>query len=343
MEACSGKSAVLLGLANQLQQQGVEVSYSKPLGNFYENGKEHEEADVELMQRWLGLNAEQVFAPLVGLDAESQRQRLIGADTQDYQALLRQQVTDRLLCLEGGSTLWEGRIFQLSAIQIAEVTDAQVLLVMRYQSIQSIERLFAAQDRLGDRLLGVVLNDVPESELALVKDEIVPALEKAGIAVLGTLPQNRTLRSVSVGELVKRLNAEVLCRPDRLDLLVESLSIGAMNVSAALDYFRRARCMAVVTGGDREDIQLAALETSTQCLILTGHLSPQPYIIRRAEDLEIPIISVDYDTLTTVEIVENAFARIRIQEPVKVAIIRQLMAEHFQFDRFQKLLGVGAG
>jgi uncharacterized protein len=343
MEACSGKSAVLLGLADKLQQQGVEVSYSKPLGNFYENGKEKEEADVELMQRWLGLDAQQVYAPLVGLDAESQRQRLIGADTEDYQNLLRQQVTDRLLCLEGGSTLWEGRIFQLSASQIAEVTDAQVLLVMRYQSIQSIERLFAAQDRLGNRLLGVVMNDVPESEMALVRDEIVPALEKGGIAVLGTLPQNRTLRSVSVGELVKRLKAEVLCRPDRLDLLVESLSIGAMNVSAALDYFRRARCMAVVTGGDREDIQLAALETSTQCLILTGHLSPQPYIIRRAEDLEIPIISVDYDTLTTVEIVENAFARIRIQEPVKVAIIRQLMAEHFQFARFQKLLGVGAG
>jgi uncharacterized protein len=152
------------------------------------------------------------------------------------------------------------------------------------------------------------------------------------------LPQNRTLRSVSVGELVKRLQAEVLCCPERLDLLVESLSIGAMNVSAALDYFRKARCMAVVTGGDREDIQLAALETSTQCLILTGHLSPQSYIIRRAEDLEIPIVSVDFDTLTTVEIVEDAFARIRIQEPVKVSIIRQLMAEHFQFDRFAQLL-----
>jgi uncharacterized protein len=340
MEACSGKSAVLLGLADKLQQQGVEISYSKPLGNFYENGKEQEEADIELMQHWLGLSTEQVFAPLVGLDAESQRQRLIGADTKDYQALLRQQVTDRLLCLEGGSTLWEGRIFQLSAMQIAEVADAAVLLVMRYQSVQSIERLFAAQDRLGDRLLGVVMNDVPDTEMAMVRAEVVPALEKAGIAVLGTLPHNRTLRSVSVGELVKRLNAEVLCRPDRLDLLVESLSIGAMNVSAALDYFRKAHCMAVVTGGDREDIQLAALETSTQCLILTGHLSPQPYIIRRAEDLEIPIISVNYDTLTTVEIVEDTFAGIRIQEPIKVGIIRQLMSENFQFDRFNQLMGL---
>jgi uncharacterized protein len=340
MEACSGKSAILLGLADKLQQQGVDVSYSKPLGNYYENGQGQEEADVSLMRRWLGLTEAQVFPPLVGLTPEAQRQRLVGADTQDYQSLLRQQIAvpDRLLCIEGGSTLWEGRSFQLAATQIADVTDATVLLVMRYQSIQSIERLFTAQDLLGDRLLGVIINDVPEAEMKLVREEITPALEKSGIAVLGVLPQNRTLRSVSVGELVKRLQAEVLCCPDRLDLLVESLSIGAMNVSAALDYFRRARFMAVVTGGDREDIQLAALETSTQCLILTGHLSPQSYIIRRAEDLEIPIVSVNFDTLTTVEIVENAFERIRIQEPVKVEIIRQLMAEHFQFDRFSKLL-----
>jgi uncharacterized protein len=340
MEACSGKSAVLLGLADKLQQQGVEVSYSKPLGNYYENGQEQEEADVGLMRQWLGLTASQVFPPLVGLNPESQRLRLVGADQQDYQILLRQQVAvpDRLLCIEGGSTLWEGRSFQLSVNQIAEVADATVLLVMRYQSIQSIEQLYAAQDLLGARLLGVLINDVPAADINMVREEIAPALEQAGIAVLGILPQNRILRSVSVGELVKRLKAEVLCCPERLDLLVESLSIGAMNVSAALDYFRRAHFMAVVTGGDREDIQLAALETSTQCLILTGHLSPQPYIIRRAEDLEIPIISVDFDTLTTVEIVDNAFARIRIQEPVKVEIIRQLMTEHFQFDRFSKLL-----
>jgi uncharacterized protein len=339
VEACSGKSAILLGLADQLQQQGIEISYSKPLGNYYENGQEQEEADVGLMRQWLGLSESQVFMPLVGLTAETQLQRLVGADTQDYQALLRQQVAiDRLLCIEGGSSLWEGRSFQLSTTQIAEVTDASVLLVMRYQSIQSIERLLAAQDLLGDRLLGVVINDVPPSDMALVKQDLAPVLEKMGIAILGVLPQNQTLRSVSVRELVKRLHAEVLCCPDRLDLLVESLLIGAMNANAALDRFRRAHCMAVVTGGDREDIQLAALETSTQCLILTGHLSPQSYIVRRAEDLEIPIVSVNFDTLATVEIVEEAFTNIRIQEPVKVSIIRQLMAEHFQFDRFAKLL-----
>jgi BioD-like phosphotransacetylase family protein len=91
--------------------------------------------------------------------------------------------------------------------------------------------------------------------------------------------------------------------------------------------------MAVVTGGDRADIQLAALETSTQCLILTGHMPPSPDIISRAEDLEIPILSVDLDTLTTVEIVDHAFGQVRVHEPIKVRCINQLMEAHFGIDR----------
>jgi BioD-like phosphotransacetylase family protein len=39
--------------------------------------------------------------------------------------------------------------------------------------------------------------------------------------------------------LVHQLKAEVLCRSDRLDLMVESLAIGAMNVNAAVKYFRK--------------------------------------------------------------------------------------------------------
>jgi BioD-like phosphotransacetylase family protein len=144
---------------------------------------------------------------------------------------------------------------------------------------------------------------------------------------------------VSVGELVKQLNAEVLCRSDRLDLLVESLAIGAMNVNSAVKYFRKRRNMAVVTGGDRVEIQQAALETSTQCLILTGQLPPPAFILNRAEELEIPILSVDLDTLTTVEIIDRTFGQVRVHEPIKIECIRQLMSEHFDIDRLLSQLG----
>ncbi|NEP82345.1 MAG: phosphotransacetylase family protein, partial [Okeania sp. SIO3B3] len=140
------------------------------------------------------------------------------------------------------------------------------------------------------------------------------------------------LRSVTVAELVKQLNAQVLCRPDRLDLMVESLTIGAMNVSAAIKYFRKATNMAVVTGGDRTDIQLAALETSTHCLILTGQLPPDELVLRRAEYVEVPVLSVECDTLSTVEIIDRTFGSVRLHEPVKVECVNRLMAQDFDFE-----------
>jgi hypothetical protein len=87
------------------------------------------------------------------------------------------------------------------------------------------------------------------------------------------MPENRTLRSVSVSEIIEQLGANILCRPENIDLgkvMVEELKIGAMDVNSAQSYFRKSYNKAVITGSSRIDLQFAALETSTNCLILTG-------------------------------------------------------------------------
>jgi BioD-like phosphotransacetylase family protein len=220
---------------------------------------------------------------------------------------------------------------------MAETLKASVLLVVCPIDL-FVDDILAAKRTLRDRLLGVIINDVPSEQVEVVTTMVSPFLESLEIPVLGVLPRSALLRSVSVNELVHRLKAEVLCRPDRLDLMVESLSIGAMNVSSAMKYFRKSRNMAVITGGDRTDIQLAALESSTQCLILTGHLPPSPLVLSRAEEVEIPILSVDLDTRTTVEVVDSAFGQVYIHEPIKVQSMMQLMAEHFDRSRFLSLI-----
>ncbi|MGL6135459.1 MAG: DRTGG domain-containing protein, partial [Prochlorococcaceae cyanobacterium] len=196
----------------------------------------------------------------------------------------------------------------------------------------------AARAALGERLAGVVLNGVHPDRLAGLRQEIVPALERLGIPVLGVMPRSPLLRSVTVEELVRRLQAEVLCSHDRLDLLVETLSIGAMNVNSAMEFFRRRRNMAVVTGADRTDIQLAALEASTQCLILTGVGDPLPQLVTRAEELDVPLLKVEHDTLTTVEVIEQAFGHVRLHEAVKATYAVRLVEEHCNFaSLFQRL------
>lgn len=338
-EACSGKSATIIGLADRLREKGIEIGYTQPVvtGNV-------SDSDLQLMTRALSLPPERLSPPLLVLDDTRTIDRLKGVDLQDYAALLKAnvaQLAGDTIVIEGGANLHEGSLFDLATTQVATALDAGVLLVNRYHPVSSVEMLLSAQQQLGDRLLGCIINDIPRDRVESVRATLVPYLENSGIPVFGVVHRNGLLRSVTVKQLVEQLDAEIICRPDRLDLMVESLSIGAMNVNSALEYFRRGNNMAVVTGGDRADIQLAALETSTQCLILTGHLSPQPFIVSRAEDLEIPILSVDLDTLTTVEIIDRAFGRVRLQEPIKINCARELFGNHFEIDRLLSALGVG--
>ena len=88
----------------------------------------------------------------------------------------------------------------------------------------------------------------------------------------------------------------------------------------------------------RSHIQLAALEASTQCLILTGLGDPLSQLIHRAEELEVPILKVELDTLSSVEIIEQAFGHVRIHESIKASYANQLVQEHVNLQRiFDKI------
>ncbi len=342
-EPYSGKSTIALGIASQLQTQGVKLAYSKPLGNGkQETDSVFTDSDSLFIPRILGLSEAAVQPPILMLTPDRVHQRVTSVDQTNYiQTFLEnlQGFEADLVLLEGPGTLQEGCLFNLSTPEIADTLDASVILVERLEPQSSVDRLMFAQQQLGDRLMGVVINDFTLEQQSILTD-ITTFLEQKGIRTLGVIPRNALLRSVSVEQLVQQLQAEVMCCGNHLDLMVESLSVGAMNVSAAMKYFDRSRNMAVVTGGDRTDIQLAALEKSTHCLVLTGPRPTENIVLSRAEDLEIPVLWVDRDTLTTVEIIDQAFGHTRLHRPGQVQCITQLMAEHFNYHPVMQKLGL---
>jgi BioD-like phosphotransacetylase family protein len=339
-EPFSGKSAVALGLARQLMRRGQRLRFGKPLATDLDGERLEAEslldADVRFVGATLGLPATDLIASADLLEPAGAEQRLMAADLEPGAGYIRlreqlAQAEDGFNLLEAAGTLQEGLLYGMSLPQLARGLSAHVLLVHHWNDARSIDPLLAARARLGDHLVGVVLNAVTPEEVPVLRDRLSPALERLGVPVLGVLPRSPLLRSVTVEELSRRLNAQVLCCADRLDLLVETLSIGAMNVNSAMEFFRRRRNMAVVTGADRTDIQLAALEASTQCLILTGVGDPLPQLLNRAEELEVPLLKVDQDTLTTVEVIEHTFGNVRLHESVKASYAIRLVEEHCDF------------
>jgi len=353
-EPFSGKSALVLGIARNLIALNYLVRFGKPLATSLELNVSDVgdiqgmiDDDVRFVGETLKLAVNDLI-PSIHFLASSTASQRIQNNTLDSRIEFDEFKTSLdssenvINILEAAGSLHEGLLYGLSLRQLAKGLNAKVLLAHFWQDSRSVEALLDAKNQLGDHLSGVVLNAVNPDQIKEIKEKIVPSLKSLGLEVFGVMPRSPLLRSVTVEELVRRLNARVICCPERLELMVETLSIGAMSVNSAMEFFRRRRNMAVVTGADRTDIQLAALEASTQCLILTGAGEPLPQLINRSEELEVPLLKVDRDTLSTVEVIEQAFGHVRLHESVKATYAFRLVQEHCDLDRIFKTLGISS-
>jgi BioD-like phosphotransacetylase family protein len=346
-ETFSGKSAVCITLGQCMRRHGYRIGYMKPLAMRVRRAEQDAfDEDAAFFKQVFELQEplEQI-SPLV-VTPRLMEKMLQGEKQPDFVGRLKTAFAavshDKdIMLLEGPNDWSEGTIIDLPAAKVAALFGAHVLLVSRFQSLLEVDNILAVREAMGDRgLAGVVLNMVPRARIEVVRRLAVPFLEQQGIPVLATLQQDPLLCAVSVNELTEHLNAEILCCRDHGEDLVETMMVGAMSVDSALSYFRRQANKAVITGGDRVDIQLAALETSTTCLILTGDMRPNPLIVTRAEEQGVPILLVAGDTMTTVRQSEELFGRARFRQTSKIERLESLLETHFDFKRFYEALGL---
>jgi BioD-like phosphotransacetylase family protein len=347
-ETFSGKSALCLSLVLRFREDGVKVSYMKPVNTMAScRGGQPYDEDVAFIKSVLGLTEPMETLAPVALTQTAVEAILKGEDTTDYAAKLRAAFDQicpdcDVAVLEGGQTLREGYIVGLPTPQVAAMLKSKVITIVRWHDALVADHLLAARTRLGDAMIGGVINFVPRGRMELAEKVVKPFMERHDVPILAILPQDDLLRAATIGELAEGLEAEVICGEEYLDRLVEQLMVGAMSPDAALGFFRRQANKAVITGGDRSDIQLVALETPTACLILTGNILPTGAVIARAEALNVPILVTKHDTFTAVEIADRYFGHSRFWRPEKIARFQAALAKRFDFDFLYKALDLEA-
>ncbi len=347
----SGKTALSLGVGLRMQAAGLKVGYLKPVSTQpYEAGGRILDEDADFVRRTLGLETPPwelspviITTKLLNAVLDGTLERDLMKDVKE--ACQKAAENNDVVILEGGATMREGYTVGLNTLSMVEHLDVVALSVVSFSEgclagMCALDDALSAKRRLGDKLLGVVVNAVPRGRLHFMKEKGVPFLEKAGIKVYGVLPYDPYLRALSVGEIIDALEAKVLTGAHLRERIVEHLSVGAMTVEAALPRFRRQLNKAVFTGGDRTDIQAAALETSTTCLVLTGNLQPSATILKRAEELDVAVLLVPDNTLEAVEKVERLFGRTSLGQPEKMSRFQAMLAEHFDYDALVKDLGL---
>jgi BioD-like phosphotransacetylase family protein len=348
VEPFIGKTAVCVALGKRLQADGHAVGYLKPISTQPWRTPDGQVADEDasFVCSALGLTTNCTELTPVMITPAWLRERLQVESAEDLLQKIRAAARvaadgKDVLIVEGGGSMREGYAVGLSNLRLAEELGAPVVVLVRYhRELQVVDDALAAHFRLGKQLLGVIINHVPTESMAFVTDHARAFLEHKGIHTLGVIPSVPRLSALSVGELIRRLEAQVLTPEPDLESLIENFTVGAMTLDAALSHFRRQPHKAVITGGDRTDIQLAALETSTKALILTGNLVPSPDVVRQAEAVGVPILLVKENTIETVSRIEQAYGKTRLGESEKLATFMELMEKHVDIAWLYTLLGL---
>ena len=345
VEKYSGKTALCLALGKIYQERGLNIGYLKPFSlRPWRIGDKIADEDASFVIDILGVPAKPwEMAPVV-LTEEMLREYLTGKEEVDFmpqvlEAAKKLEEKKDLLLLEGGGSLREGYAVKLPTPDVAKELGSAILVVVKFcEDACLLDDVLSAKFRLPNSLSGVVINRVPQHALSFVNNLAVPYLEKEGVPILGVLPDDRELAALSVGEIVDVLGAEVLTSCYDEEALVEALMVGAMTEDSALRRFRKQPNKAVITGGDRTDIQLAAMETSTTCLILTGNLHPSNLIIKQAEDTCVPVLLVPGNTMETVEALDRIFGRTRLGQKDKLEKFMGYVKKNIDLKRLDKAL-----
>ncbi|MFB6081579.1 MAG: phosphotransacetylase family protein [Halanaeroarchaeum sp.] len=335
----TGKTAVALSLGQLAQEQGDSVGYMKPKGTrLQSNVGKTLDADPMLARDILDLDSEMhemepiVYSPtfVEGAirgqeDPDELRERIVEA----FEGL----AADRdAMIVEGGGRYTTGSIVDLAEPAVADAVDAEVLLLERIETAGDVDELLAAADRFGDRLRGVVFNAVSDSMYDMVESDVVPFLQSHGVQVHGVIPHERSLAGVTLSDITDELGGEILTDVDD-EVFVERVLVGAMSGESALSHFRRTKDAAVITGGDRSDVQTAALEApGVKALILTGGFEPPGAVLGKAAEREVPVLVVQSDTLATVERAEELIRGGRVRDARTVETMRGLLHEHVDID-----------
>ena len=341
----AGKTALCTDLAKRWQVLGKRVGFFKPISVAEEEiGEEFVDRDVETVKAVLGLEeSEATLCPVAMTLSE-----LNAAGENDIKGYIKRIVDANeqvskgkdIVVSEGlGYLGFEGNALELSK-SIIGALKAKTLIIARHEDTLSAENVVSTSKALGDAVIGVVINAVPESKLNSVKTALVPSLKEMGMKVAGVIPEDRTLFAFTVQDLLRELGGELVTSGTYDSQPLENIMVGALTLDSGLSYFNRKPNKLVVTRGNRADIHLAALETSTRCLVCTGGMKPMPRVISQAEQKGIPVVVVNEDTNATIAKLESIIPKVRFQQGEKLEKLSDLVEKHLDLKALNQALGL---
>jgi BioD-like phosphotransacetylase family protein len=347
-----GKTTASLGLLAALQNVYPRIGYIKPVGQrFVEIEEQKIDEDTVLMDRVYQLNCPLVDMSPIAVEPDFTRKYL---ESSNYYALVKriQKAFDRvawekdLVLCEGSGHAGVGSVFDLSNARVAKLLGAKVIIVTQGGIGKPIDEVSLNQalfEKEGVEIIGVILNKVLGEKIDYITEFARRGLKRKGLELLGVVPHQPVLSQPTMELIREELNAEVLNQSDEFHNSVQEVLIGAMGVQNALHLFKKG--VLIITPGDREDIILAVASTLSDegdrglaGMILTRNLKPSKESLEVIGKMPFPVLSAADDSYDVASRVHDLTVKIRPDDTQKIALIRDLIAQHVDTNKILEAL-----
>lgn len=335
IERKSGKSAIALGVMEFLVRNLNKVAFFRPILNASPFKREKDET-INLISDYY--NIEEPYENMYGysledarnLVAEGKQDELLEGIMHKYKALEAEH--DFVLCLgtdyDGVSSAFE---FDINA-DIANNLGCPLLIVANAQekNLEDIEKScqFALEsfEEKNCNILALIVNKTRQDLQESVVEYLTPRLREK-VSLIYSIPFENTLGCITMAEIQRHLETEVLFGVKQLNRLVTRFTVAAMHLKNYLP--RLVDGSLVITPVDRLDVilgTLAAFRSKTMPqvagIILTGYLKPDYILFNLLEGITefVPILKTDDDTFTTAQKISEIHSRIHADDPRKIAV-----------------------
>ncbi len=339
-----GKTVLIYGLMKIFKEKGFEVGYFKPVSRGINKVGPNQwiDDDVRALKEAFELKEEtDIISPVVVrqrfLELFEKSNELLEKIKNAYDIVSKDKDAIFIESYGAPCHLWS---IKLSTFTLASMLESNILFVIKGGGDRQVDEIVHCNGMFQDRglnVIGVIFNLVEYHLVERVREFISVFLEKHNIYSYGIIPDKYDLMSPTLLDISSVLDAEVLEGYEKLDNLVEDFLVGAMGAEAALKWLRRSRRPVIITGGDRTELLLTALELKPSGIILTGNLYPALKVLTKARENEVPILLVPYDTFTTVEKLRAIHGRVTSYSlKKKEKIIVDTLYESLNVDKLAK-------
>ena len=325
----AGKTGIIVGLSKLVKGK---IGYLKPFGDrLVYKDKRLWDYDSALIANLLDLkqNPEELS---IGFDHSKLHYLYDEKSMADKLMELISKISSGIntLFIESGSNIIQGISVNLDALTITKISGAKLVIVASGNNDDILDNLTYLMRNVslkGIDCAGVVINKVKDIEDFKMNYE--DAITNLGINILGILPYEPELTFPSVRLISDGLDAKAISGKSNLNVVAREIFVGAMSGDAALRLEKfKTKSKMIITGGDRTDMIVAAINTECVGIVLTNNILPPPNIIALASEKKVPLLLVQSDTHKAAKKIDQMVPLISTKDDKRIGLLKDMVENY---------------